>query len=180
MGITSYVLQRRHDLSAMDTGARLRSGLSPRMRGEPPPQGNCIKLGQTHVRLPESGRGAPCGRPSRAIVASELRISTVGLPAVSLENRVRATPTSSATDTGARFNYFAISPYCPVRQYSGGHGVRAPPRPFVDKKRFSSRPFAPLRGQKRCSPCPFVPLRGQNGVKVFSVPLRGPPRIKRC
>ena len=26
-------------------------------------QGNCIKLRQTHVRLPESGRGTPCGCP---------------------------------------------------------------------------------------------------------------------
>ena len=52
--------------------------------------------------------------------------------------------------------------------------LRAPP--WI--KRFSSRPFAPLRGQKRCSPCPFVPLRGQNGVKVFSASLRGPPWTK--
>ena len=35
--------------------------------GEPPPQGNCIKLGQSHVRLPESGWGTPCGCPSQGI-----------------------------------------------------------------------------------------------------------------
>ena len=35
-------------------------------------QGNCIKLGQTHVRLPESGRGAPCGRPPQGITPTSL------------------------------------------------------------------------------------------------------------
>ena len=33
---------------------------------------------------------------------------------------------------------------------------------------------------QRCSPCPSAALRGQKGVKVFSAPLRGPPRTKRC
>ena len=37
-------------------------------------QGNCIKLGQTHVRLPESGRGAPCGRPSQGITPRTVQI----------------------------------------------------------------------------------------------------------
>ena len=37
-------------------------------------QGNCIKLGQTHVRLPESGRGAPCGRPSQGITPGTVQI----------------------------------------------------------------------------------------------------------
>ena len=36
--------------------------------------GNCIKLGQTHVRLPESGRGAPCGRPSQGITPRTVQI----------------------------------------------------------------------------------------------------------
>ena len=37
-------------------------------------QGNCIKLGQTHVRLPESGRGAPCGRPPQGITPKTVQI----------------------------------------------------------------------------------------------------------
>ena len=37
-------------------------------------QGNCIKLGQTHVRLPESGRGAPCGRPPQGITPQTVQI----------------------------------------------------------------------------------------------------------
>ena len=37
-------------------------------------QGNCIKLGQNHVRLPESGRGAPCGRPPQGITPGTVQI----------------------------------------------------------------------------------------------------------
>ena len=37
-------------------------------------QGNCIKLGQTHVRLPESGGGAPCGRPPQGITPQTVQI----------------------------------------------------------------------------------------------------------
>ena len=37
-------------------------------------QGNCIKLGQTHVRLPESGRGAPCGCPPQGITPVTVQI----------------------------------------------------------------------------------------------------------
>ena len=50
------------------------TNLRPQNCSQPAPkfQGNCIKLGQTHVRLPESGRRTPCGCPLRAIVASEL------------------------------------------------------------------------------------------------------------
>ena len=105
-------------------------------------------------------------------------------------------------------------------------GLRCSPRPSVssaDKKRCSSRSFAPLRGskgfkvfsaplrllrgQKRCSPCPsvdqrglrcsprpsvpsadkkrcssrsFAPLRGSKGFKVFSAPLRLLRGQKRC
>ena len=47
-----------------------------RSRVHPKMQGNCIKLGQTHVRLPESGRGAPCGRPPPGIA------NRVGAPLV--------------------------------------------------------------------------------------------------
>ena len=60
---------RDQTLSEMDT-----TNLRPQNCSQPAPkfQGNCIKLGQTHVRLPESGRRTPCGCPLRAIVASEL------------------------------------------------------------------------------------------------------------
>ena len=54
-------------------------------------QGNCIKLGQTHVRLPESGRGAPCGRPSQAITPRTVQIV------------VRYREFSTSLATGGRF-----------------------------------------------------------------------------
>ena len=54
-------------------------------------QGNCIKLGQTHVRLPESGRGAPCGRPSQGITSGT--VQTV----------VRYRKFSTSLATGGRF-----------------------------------------------------------------------------
>ena len=53
--------------------------------------GNCIKLGQTHVRLPESGRGAPCGRPSQAITPRTVQIV------------VRYREFSTSLATGGRF-----------------------------------------------------------------------------
>ena len=54
-------------------------------------QGNCIKLGQTHVRLPESGRGAPCGRPSQGITPRTVQIV------------VRYRKFSTSLATGGRF-----------------------------------------------------------------------------
>ena len=54
-------------------------------------QGNCIKLGQTHVRLPESGRGAPCGRPSQGITSRTVQIV------------VRYRKFSTSLATGGRF-----------------------------------------------------------------------------
>ena len=60
----------------------------------------------------------------------------------------------------------------------------------ADKKRCSSRSFAPLRGskgfkvssadKKRCSSRSFAPLRGSKGFKVFSAPLRLLRGQKRC
>ena len=54
-------------------------------------QGNCIKLGQTHVRLPESGRGAPCGRHSQGITPRTVQIV------------VRYRKFSTSLATGGRF-----------------------------------------------------------------------------
>ena len=54
-------------------------------------QGNCIKLGQNHVRLPESGRGAPCGRPSQGITLGTVQIV------------VRYRKFSTSLATGGRF-----------------------------------------------------------------------------
>ena len=48
-------------------------------------------------------------------------------------------------------------------------------------QRFSSWPFAALRGQKRFSPPPFADRPNQDLAKVFFVALRGPSWIKkRC
>ena len=55
------------------------------------PQGNCIILGQNHVRLPEPGRGAPCGRPSQGITPRTVPIV------------VRNRKFSTSLATGGRF-----------------------------------------------------------------------------
>ena len=46
----------------------------PRTWDAPETQGNCIKLEKNFVRLPESGRGAPCGRPSQGITPRTVQI----------------------------------------------------------------------------------------------------------
>ena len=47
----------------------------PKMQGmEGITQGNCIKLEKNLVRLPESGRGAPCGRPSQGKTSRTVQI----------------------------------------------------------------------------------------------------------
>ena len=55
---------------------------------------------------------------------------------------------------------------------------------FMIPRRFSSRPFAALRGSKRCSPPPFIGRPNHDPAKVFFVTLRGPSRPfadqKRC
>ena len=52
--------------------------------------GNCIKLGQTHVRLPESGRGTPCGCPSSGHNPRGLP-ELVGAPLVGAQGHRRRT-----------------------------------------------------------------------------------------
>ena len=86
---------------------------------------------------------------------------------------LRCSPCPSAALRGQKRVFFVV--------------LRGPPRPSVDKKRSSSRPFADKKGfsswsfvvlrgpprrsvdKKRSSSRPFAPLRGQNGVKVFLV-----------
>ena len=127
-------------------------------------QGNCIKLGQTHVRLPESGRGAPCGRP--------LWVPFVGYFGVRIEMRLPCSPCPSVDKKGLR---------CPPPPLRGQKKVFfAPPsRPFVDKKGYVCPSVRKDAFALRCSPCPSAALRGQKGSKMFSVPLRGPPWTKR-
>ena len=130
--------------------------------------GQLHQIRKNLVRLPESGRGAPCGRPSWAIVASEFRCDC-------------------PEDVCGQ--HWPVSRLILVFY---DHNLRwqrcspCPPRPSAssaDKKvlRCSSCPFVDKEGL-RCSPCPSAALRvlrGQKGVKVFFVPLRGPSRIKR-
>ena len=120
-------------------------------------QGNCIKLGQTHVRLPESGRRPLCGRPSSAILASELRCNCPGSPCPSVDKKgLRCSP-------------------APPRPSVDKKGLRCPPRPFADKKGVLPAPSRAIVASKLTCDCPVL----QEGSKMFSVPLRGPPWTKR-
>ena len=123
-------------------------------------QGNCIKLGQTHVSLPESV-GAPLVGALRGLLwrPNLDAIAQFSLPLRGQEG----SKMSSAPLRGQKKVFFAP--------------LRAPSR---TKKVF----FLPLRGLLwRPILDAFalfsLPLRGQEGSKMFSVPLRGPPWTKK-
>ena len=122
-----------------------------------------LRAGQLHqirknlVRLPESGRGTPCGRPPPSCAPL---YHHVGAPLVgALPLVCPPLPSRRGTPCGCPSSAIVASQFrcdCP-----------GPPRPSVDKKGL------------RCSPRPSAPLRGQKEVKVFSAALRGPPWTKR-
>ena len=111
--------------------------------------GQLHQIRKNLVRLPESGRGAPCGRPSWAIVTSEFRCDCPGASRLN-QYPLPTAPEQRKCDKIGPSQKLAQNPA--TSNFQTRHHMRSPQRPALSIMPVAHRQAKPLSAQDAAPP----------------------------